>query len=117
MDMMSIEYWISKLMLEAFCYFVFICSALGVLSVWAANIPLEMSRIKSVLLDKISFQSDQDGLLCGEKQIIFALKRELCVLTACNIFPLDKGFLLKAVATVIAQAVVFYQLGSSLTIS
>ncbi|GFT44994.1 uncharacterized protein NPIL_650131 [Nephila pilipes] len=117
MDMLSIENWMSTLMLEALGYFVFIFGTLGVLSICAANIPLEIIRIKSVLLDKISAQSHQDGMLCGEKQILFVLKRDLCVLTACNIFPLDRGFLLKAVATVIAQAVIFHQLGSSLSVS
>ncbi|GFY64128.1 hypothetical protein TNIN_118831 [Trichonephila inaurata madagascariensis] len=51
MDMMYIPEWISKLSLEVFFYFAFIFVSLGILTVYAGNIPLEMSRIKAILLD------------------------------------------------------------------
>ncbi|GFT44999.1 uncharacterized protein NPIL_650151 [Nephila pilipes] len=114
MDMMYVKNWMSKLMIEAVFYLLYIFVTLGVLTVCAANIPLEMQRIKSVLLNKMSVSSLHGGLLCHDKSFELLLKREACVLTACNMFNFDRGFLMKSLVTVIAQAVVVFQLGSSL---
>ncbi|GFX22760.1 uncharacterized protein TNCV_4838971 [Trichonephila clavipes] len=111
MDMMYIPGWISKLSLEVFFYCAFIFVSLGILTVYAGNIPLEMSRIKAILLDITSEQSGPDGLFCGEKQIQCIIQRDVTVLTGWNIFSFDRGFLLKSLITVIAQAVLIYQLG------
>ncbi|GFY45846.1 uncharacterized protein TNIN_363991 [Trichonephila inaurata madagascariensis] len=117
MDMMHRENWISELLLEAVLHMTLILGSMGVLTMYAGNIPLEMSCIKSILLDELSKQSNKDGLRCGEKQINYILKRDVNVLTACNVFEFDRGFLLKVMISVIAQAVVIYQLGSSVSSS
>ncbi|GFU36034.1 uncharacterized protein NPIL_306961 [Nephila pilipes] len=115
MDMMHRENWLSELWLEALFYLIFIFGTLGILTVYAGNIPLEMSRIKSVLLEKMSEQSNKDGLLCLEKQILYLMKKDAIVLTACNVFDFDRAFLLKALISVIAHAVIIYQLGLSIS--
>ncbi|GFY66776.1 uncharacterized protein TNIN_376181 [Trichonephila inaurata madagascariensis] len=114
MDMMYVPNWMSKLGTEASFYFLYIFGTLGFLTICAANIPLEMQRIRSVLLNKMSASSLEGGLLCNEKNIELLLNRDVCVLTACNVFQFDRGFLLKALISVIAQAAVFFQLGSLL---
>ncbi|GFQ67858.1 uncharacterized protein TNCT_264651 [Trichonephila clavata] len=116
MDMMHRENWMSELLLEAVLYLTFIFGSMGVLTVYAGNIPLEMSRIKAILLDKLSQQCNGDCLSCGEKQINYIIKRDVNVLTACNVFEFDRGFLLKVLITVVAQAVVIYQLGRFLNV-
>ncbi|GFU45054.1 uncharacterized protein TNCV_4235471 [Trichonephila clavipes] len=117
MDMMHRENWMSELLLEAVLHMALILGSMGVLTVYAGNIPLEMSCIKAILLDKLSKQSKEDGLRCGEKQINYIIKRDVNVLTACNVFEFDRGFLLKVMISVIAQAVVIYQLGLSVSSS
>ncbi|GFY64477.1 uncharacterized protein TNIN_457461 [Trichonephila inaurata madagascariensis] len=117
MDMMYIEDWISSLMLESVAYLAFIFATLGVLSVCAANIPLEISRIKSVLLDKLSCMSNQTNLFRVNKQVSIVLKRDSCILTGCNVFQFDRGFLLRALVTVISQAVLIFELGKSIRYS
>ncbi|GFQ64889.1 uncharacterized protein TNCT_141471 [Trichonephila clavata] len=114
MDMMYVPDWMSKLMVEAVFYFLYIFGTLGVLTVCAANIPLEMQRIKSVVMNKMSASSFEGGLLCNVKNVELLLNKEACVLTACNVFQFDRGFLLKALISVIAQAAVIFQLGSLL---
>ncbi|GFS95780.1 uncharacterized protein NPIL_596961 [Nephila pilipes] len=114
MDMMHKERnWMAEQFLEAVLQLTFVFGTMGVLAVYAANIPLEMSGIKSVLLDKMSEQSTGDGLHCGEKQINYIIQRDVIVLTAWNVFELDKPFILKLLIGVIAQAVVIYQLSSA----
>ncbi|GFQ86072.1 uncharacterized protein TNCT_702711 [Trichonephila clavata] len=117
MDMMYIKNWISKLSLEVFFYFAFIFVSLGILTVYAGNIPLELSSIKTVLLDIMSEQSGPDGSFCGEKQIQCIFQRDVTVLTGWKIFNFDRGFLLKSLVTVIAQAVLIYQLGVTVSSS
>ncbi|KAF8791890.1 hypothetical protein HNY73_003557 [Argiope bruennichi] len=114
MDILHLKDWLSKMAMEAILYFALIFGSLGILTKCAADIPLEMLRIKSVLLDKISEQAQKNRFLRYDIQIDLLLKRKVCVLTACNLFSFDRGFLLKAMITVIAQAVVFDQLGSTL---
>ncbi|GBM16592.1 hypothetical protein AVEN_88940-1 [Araneus ventricosus] len=114
MDIMNVSSWLSKLVLESSFYLAFVCGSTGVLSVYAANIPLEIQNINSLLLDKLSVQAREDGLSATEKQIYFLLKRKVCVLTFYKVFSFDRGFVLKGVATIIGQAVVFNQLGSSI---
>ncbi|GBN12919.1 hypothetical protein AVEN_264953-1 [Araneus ventricosus] len=114
MDILHVENWLSEMMTETILYFALIFGTLGILTKCAADIPLEMLRIKSVLLDKVSEQIQKNGFLRYDTQINLLLKREVSVLTACNVFSFDRGFLLKAVITIIAQAVVIDQLGSSL---
>ncbi|GFQ67860.1 uncharacterized protein TNCT_264661 [Trichonephila clavata] len=111
MDMMDRTDWMSELLLEAVLHMTLIFGSMGVLTVVAGNIPLEMSSIKAILLDKLSKQSNEDGLRYGEKQINYIIKRDVNVLTACNVFEFDRGFLFKVMISVIAQAVVIYQLG------
>ncbi|GFT44997.1 uncharacterized protein NPIL_650141 [Nephila pilipes] len=115
MDMMYIDNWISKLSLESLFYLGFIFGSLGILTLCAGNIPLELMRIKTVLLDKMSKQSTQDGLLCGEKQVQYIIQRDITILTGWNVFHFDRGFLLKAFITVIAHAVLIFQLGVSVS--
>ncbi|GFS60687.1 uncharacterized protein TNIN_130991 [Trichonephila inaurata madagascariensis] len=117
MDMMYVTNWVSKLMTEAVFYCLYIFGSLGVLTICAANIPLEMQRIKAVLLNKMSASSLEGRLLCNEKYIKLLLKRDVCVLTACNVFHFDRAFFLKALVSVIAQAIVAFQLYYSLQIS
>ncbi|GFY51739.1 uncharacterized protein TNIN_419261 [Trichonephila inaurata madagascariensis] len=114
MDMMHRKL-ISELLLEAVLYLTLVFGSMGVLTMYAGNIPLEMSRIKVILLNKLSEQSNGDCLRFGEKQINYIIKRDVNVLTACNVFELDRGFLLKVLITVVAQAVVIYQLGLSVS--
>ncbi|GFX22766.1 hypothetical protein TNCV_4839031 [Trichonephila clavipes] len=114
MDMMYVPDWASKLGTEASFYFLYIFGTLGFLTICAANIPLEMQRIRSVLLNKMSASSTEGRLLCNVKNIELLLNRDVCVLTACNVFQFDRVFLLKALISVIAQAAVIYQLGSLL---
>ncbi|KAF8794997.1 hypothetical protein HNY73_002900 [Argiope bruennichi] len=114
-DMMSIYNWMAVLMIESFFHMTFICGVYGILSIYAANIPLEIQHVKLTLSNKASEQLLSEGTLRNNKQISFLLKRDVCVLTACNVFTFDRGFVLKAIVTVIAQAVVFEQLKSSVT--
>ncbi|GFQ69000.1 uncharacterized protein TNCT_176001 [Trichonephila clavata] len=114
MSMMYVPDWMSKAIVEAVFYFLYIFGTLGILTVWAANIPLEMQRIKSMILNKMSESSLEGGLLCNVKNIQLLLNKDVCVLTAFNVFQFDRGFLLKALVSVIAQAVVIFQLGSFL---
>ncbi|GFU45042.1 uncharacterized protein TNCV_4235361 [Trichonephila clavipes] len=111
--MMHRENWVSELLLESVLYLTLVLGSMGVLTMYAGNIPLEMSRIKVILLNKLSEQSNGDCLRFGEKQINYIIKRDVNVLTACNLFEMDRGFLLKVLITVVAQAVVIYQLRSS----
>ncbi|GBO29704.1 hypothetical protein AVEN_72795-1 [Araneus ventricosus] len=113
-DMITYENWITALWLEATSYLVFVFLSTGVLTIFASNIPLEMLRIQSTFLDKLSEQSHEDGILNNEKQIIFLLQRDTCVLTAWKLFSFDRGFLLKAVVTVVVHVVAFNQLTSSI---
>ncbi|GBN18976.1 hypothetical protein AVEN_152010-1 [Araneus ventricosus] len=98
MDMMNIENWLPKLMIEASFYLPFIFIFLGVLSIYAANIPLEMQRIKVVLLDKAFEETHGVIMLEHGKQVDSLLKRKICVLTAGNVFTFDRGFLFKVPA-------------------
>ncbi|GFY64127.1 uncharacterized protein TNIN_118821 [Trichonephila inaurata madagascariensis] len=116
MDMLYVRDWISKLMVEAVFYCLYVFASLGVLTICAANIPLEMQRIKSVLLNKMSASSFEGGLLGNEKCIELLLKRDVFILTSCNVFQFDRGFLLKALVTVVAQAIVVSQLVHSVQI-
>ncbi|GBN52316.1 hypothetical protein AVEN_65591-1 [Araneus ventricosus] len=116
MDMMHAEKnWMSTNMFEALSYVVLIFGSLGILTIFAGNIPLEMADIKSVMLEKVFTQLYQDDSRRSDACVVLLLKKDVCVLTAGKAFVFDRGFLLKALATVIAQAVVVYQLGSSLS--
>ncbi|GBM37616.1 hypothetical protein AVEN_44544-1 [Araneus ventricosus] len=114
MDIMYDQNWMMEFLLESPAYLIFILGILGFLTICAADISLEMLSIKSVLLEKMFAHPHQDAFPYNEKQIDLLLKKDACVLTAGKAFPFDRGFLLKALAAVIAQAVVIYQLGSSL---
>ncbi|GFX22769.1 uncharacterized protein TNCV_4839061 [Trichonephila clavipes] len=116
MDMLHVQDWISKLMVEAVFYCLYFFVSLGVLTICAANIPLEMQRIKSILLNKMSASSFEGGLLCNEKYIELLLKRDVFILTSCNVFQFDRCFLLKALVSVVAQAIVVSQLVHSIQI-
>ncbi|KAF8791892.1 hypothetical protein HNY73_003559 [Argiope bruennichi] len=113
MDIMYEPKWTSEFLLESPAYLLFILGILGFLSICAADIPLEMMNIKSILLEKMLTHPHQDAFPYNEKQIALLLKKDPCVLTAGKALLFDRGFLLHAVTAVIAQAVVIYQLGSS----
>ncbi|GIY06705.1 uncharacterized protein CEXT_102811 [Caerostris extrusa] len=91
MDMMNVKDWMSTLMLEALAYFVYILAGLGILTILADKITLEVQSIKMVLLDKISEQSDRDILFINEKLITLTLKRDACVFTG-KVFRLREVF-------------------------
>ncbi|GBM37926.1 hypothetical protein AVEN_72840-1 [Araneus ventricosus] len=98
------------MLFESLLYPTLIFIFTGVSTVHAANIPLEMSSIKSLLWDKMATETFEYGRLGNGRDIWLILKRNVCVLTACKIFSFDRGFLLKAVVIVYAQAVAYYQL-------
>ncbi|GFQ82600.1 hypothetical protein TNCT_63181 [Trichonephila clavata] len=75
-----------------------------------------MQRIQSELLNKMSVSSFEGGLLYNEKYIELLLKRDVVILTSCNVFQFDRGFLLKALVSVVAQAIVVSQLVYSIQI-
>ncbi|GBM15578.1 hypothetical protein AVEN_247836-1 [Araneus ventricosus] len=115
MDMMYLPNWMLKFLLESLTYLVFILGILGFLTICAADVQLEMLSIKSVLLEKMISHPCQEPFPYNEPQINLLLKKSVCTLTAGRAFPFDRGFLLKALAAVIAQAVIIYQLGLSLS--
>ncbi|GBN75718.1 hypothetical protein AVEN_6258-1 [Araneus ventricosus] len=115
MDAINDTEWFSNLLLEGTSYLALNFVSTGVLTIFASYIPSEMLSIQSTLLDKLSEQSHEDGILSNEKQILFLLKRDVCVLTAWKLFSFDRGFLLKAVVTVIVHVMAFNQLTSSIT--
>ncbi|KAF8794964.1 hypothetical protein HNY73_002871 [Argiope bruennichi] len=114
MDIKDSENWMSTFMLEALSEMIFIFVSLGMMTICAGNISLEMATIKSVLLDKMFIQSDQVVSSDCNKCINMLLKKDVCTLTASKAFSFDRGFLFKALATVVAQVVVIYELGLSL---
>ncbi|GBN79906.1 hypothetical protein AVEN_233259-1 [Araneus ventricosus] len=113
MDIMYDQKWMREFLPETLAYLIFVSGILGFFTICAADISLEMLSIKSVLLEKMFAHHHQHAFTCNEKQIDLLLKKDACVLTAGKAFPFDRGFLLKSLAAVIAQAVVLYQLGSS----
>ncbi|GBN18296.1 hypothetical protein AVEN_152011-1 [Araneus ventricosus] len=115
MDAINDTEWISNLLLEGTSYLALNFVSTGVLTIFASDIPSEMLSIQSTLLDRLSEQSHEDGILSNEKQILFLLKRDVCVLTAWKLFSFDRGFLLKAVVTIVVHVMAFNQLTSSIT--
>ncbi|GBM62136.1 hypothetical protein AVEN_207624-1 [Araneus ventricosus] len=116
-DMMNDPYWIKGNSLEASFYLAFNLLSTGALTAYAASIPLEMLNIKSMLLDKLSEQSLDDRWFVNGKQLRLLLRRRVCTLTACGMFSFDRGFLPKALATVIAHLVAFDHLQLTCTTS
>lgn len=102
--------WMESLMLEAILFMSHACAIIGVVTVCAAEVPLLMQRIKLSLLNLSSRKLAQEGSAFGEKHVDIVIKMEATVLTACNVFPFDRGFLLKAIGAVVAQAVIFHQI-------
>lgn len=109
LDFMSARDWGSVLMWEAMPYLVFSCALIGTVSVTASEIPLEIRRIRSVFLDILSLAETNNGLMNGKRQIKIVMERDLPVFNACNAFPIDRGFIVKFLAAITAQALVFYQ--------
>lgn len=102
--------FVESKLVDAVLYIVHACGVIGVVTVVAAEIPLEMQRIKSSLI-AINFQRLlKNELVFGEKYIDMILRMDLTVLTALNVFSFDRGFLLKALAALMAQVLVFYQI-------
>lgn len=86
------------------------CCLLGAVAASAAEVPLVTRRIRTILLDIMSFAQRNCGFTGTNRQIVLLLNREPSVLSACNAFPLDRVFLLKFTAANVAQALVFYQI-------
>lgn len=78
------------------------CTIIGSVTVCAAEVPLLMQRIRLSLLNLSSRKIAKD-------EVDSVLQIESTVLTACNVFVFERGFLLKAIGAVVAQAVIFHQ--------
>ncbi|GFQ99745.1 uncharacterized protein TNCT_677661, partial [Trichonephila clavata] len=65
-DIMSLDDWMTKRFLEDALYLAFIFGFLGVLSIYAADISLEMLSVKTVLLDKMT----DKGLIKGDYLLV-----------------------------------------------
>lgn len=110
LDYITLPSWNTQLTLEGSLYLALPCGLLGAVTVSAAEIPLEIRRIRSILLDIMSLAQTDYGFTGTNQQIMLLLNRDPPVLSLCNTLPLDRGFLLKFLAANVAQALIFYQL-------
>lgn len=104
------DHFLKSLVLDAASYIVYGSGVIGVVTISAAEIPLEMQRVKYSLL-AINFQRlMKEEMVFGEKYGDMLLKMDVTVLTACNVFSFDRGFLLKALGALAAQVLIIYQI-------
>ncbi|KAG8198650.1 hypothetical protein JTE90_015482 [Oedothorax gibbosus] len=96
--------------LNSIFYIIYECGVIGTVTVTAAEIPLEMQRIKSSLLELNLKSMLKEEALFGKKYIKGILKTDVTVLNAGNVFSFDRGFLLKALGALLGHIIIFYQI-------
>lgn len=96
----------SLLIVEVVLYIFHSCCVIGVVTVFAAEIPLELQQIRIVLFDVYFGGFYSRGKLKDFLDNIF--KKEILVLSACNIFVFERSCILKSLEGIIGQAVLLY---------
>lgn len=106
MELMYYRIKDTLLMVEVVLYIFHSSCVIGVVTVFAAEIPLELQQIRIVLFDVYFGRFHCKGKLKDCLDTI--LKKEPPVLSACNIFVFERSFILKALGGIVGQAVLLY---------
>ncbi|KAG8194036.1 hypothetical protein JTE90_028379 [Oedothorax gibbosus] len=104
------EMYQQSLVLDSVFFVAHVCGVVGTVTVSAAEIPLEMQRIKSSLIKKRFQRMLKGPYLFGEQYTNMILQMDVFVLTACDVFSFNRGFLLTALGALMGQVLIIYQI-------